>query len=226
MSRRWRALAWLSALACAHCNGASEEDAPPQKTVVVPVVGLELKVPTGWSVDPGNELEDPNRGGLALRMISTEAVSGSPRIDVVLDPANEGRTQLDDLIRGSLEDMAKFEKSGAIDIQHIERREIRIGPRRAYRVSHDYTMKTSNGEVALSQLATLFVLDGRGIAVTAGGRTELFHPQTAAIDAVLTSMQVVMPPAGTKPMEKDGGLTADEVADKAKQLVEPMVLED
>ncbi|MEO1481398.1 MAG: hypothetical protein AAFU77_04780 [Myxococcota bacterium] len=213
-------------LSAGACKSGGESAEPEPQTVVVPVVGLELKVPSGWSVDPENELESAAAGGLALRMISTSAVTGSPRIDVVLDPANDGRTQLDDLIKRSLDDMARFEETGTIEIQHIERREIRIGPRRAYRVSHDYTMKTPGGEIALSQLATLFVLDGRGIAVTAGGRTELFHPQNAAIDTVLTSMQVVMPPPGIKPVPSVPGITAEQVADKAKQLVEPMVLED
>ncbi|MEM6274271.1 MAG: hypothetical protein AAF735_03425 [Myxococcota bacterium] len=207
---------------------ASEvKDQQTDDLVVVPVVGLQLSIPRGWSMDGSAALQDPDRGGLALRLISTTAVTGSPRIDVVLDAHNDEGSDLDDMLQRSLADMADYERKGAITIQHIDRREVRVGPRRAYRIAHDYTMNTPDGPIAISQLATLLVLDGRGVAVTAGGRTELFHPQSGRIDKVLSNMQVVMPPAGMKAVKKDDSPSASEVVvDGAQQLLEPMVLDD
>ncbi|MEL6544096.1 MAG: hypothetical protein AAFQ82_05690 [Myxococcota bacterium] len=208
------------------CSKTESTEEPVRERVIVPVVGLELTVPVGWSLDPSAKLESADAGGLALRLISTHAVSGSPRIDVNLDPAQDKPAQLGELLRRSLEDMNEYERSGDIKIQHVDRREVRIGPRRAFRVAHDYTLEGPSGQIAISQLATLLVLDGRGIVVTAAGRTELFHPQSAEIDLVLSSLSVVMPPAGVAPVKKGDGVSAEQVVEKAQQLVEPMVLDD
>lgn len=223
-----RSVACITSVALTMFAGCTEDEAiePPRERVVVPVVGLELTIPPGWSIDPEAKLEAPDQGGLALRLIATDAVSGSPRIDVVLDPEGNAPAQLEDLLRRSLDDMNEYQKSGAIKIQRVDRREIRIGPRRGYRVAHDYTLEGPSGQIAISQLATLLVLDGRGIVVTAGGRTELFHPQSAEIDRVLSSLAVVMPPDGMAPVKKGPGITTEEVVEKAQQLVEPMVLDE
>ncbi len=223
--QRLACIACAALVSLAGCKNEEAEE-PPREKVVVPVVGLQLTIPSGWSIDPEAKPKDPEAGGLALRLIATDAVSGSPRIDVVLDPERESPAHLEELLRRSLEDMNDYEESGAIKIQRVDRREIRIGPRRAYRVAHDYTLEGPNGQIAISQLATLFVLDGRGIVVTAGGRTELFHPQSAEIDRVLSSLAVVMPPEGVGPVEKGTGITTEEVVEKAQQLVEPMVLDE
>ncbi|MEL6340021.1 MAG: hypothetical protein AAFQ65_08930, partial [Myxococcota bacterium] len=65
----------LLAVACT----AEVKDQPKDDLVVVPVVGLQLSIPRGWSIDDSSALQEPDRGGLALRLISTTAVTGSPR---------------------------------------------------------------------------------------------------------------------------------------------------
>lgn len=199
--KRWFCLL-LAIVALPSCREKNE--GPIRSWVVTPVVGLKLAVPPGWSLDDNTVLDNPDQGGVALRLISTRAVSGAPRIDVILDKKIKRGTELDALLRRSLDAMADFQQQGVISIHQVDRREVNVGPRRAYRVTHDYTMITPGEPVVISQLATLMVLDGRGVAITANGRQELFQPHLEPINHTFNTLQVVMPPGGLTPQRMTG----------------------
>lgn len=164
-------------------------------------------------------------------MVRRSAVPGSPRIEITVSPDSKSPLVLEDLLARSLRDMAEFEADGKIKITRIDRREVRVGPRRAYRVAHDYLMGSGEPSVALSQLSKLLVVDGRGVTMTAAGRTELFHPLAAEIDKIFGGVEVLIPSQKKKlreraEREKKTQNLEGVLEEKASQLVEPMELGD
>ena len=71
---------------------------------------------------------------------------------------------------------------------------VSLGPRRAFRVRHEYVLLQANAPpLSVTQVSALFVLDGRGVAVTAAGRTELFRPIEDSILEMLSGLNVTVP---------------------------------
>ena len=152
----------------------------------------------GWVLDPQVPPLDPNtQGGVVLRLIRESHVVGSPRIEVVLEPPPVSPTLLQSFLTHSLQEMAHLERGGQVHINHVEQRPMRVGSHPAYRVRHEYTVGQGAGSVAINQVSTLFVLSGRGVAVSAAGRVELFHPLSDSILKMLDGLQLVgdSPPA-------------------------------
>ena len=198
----------LLAAALALGGGGCEAEAPAPGTVNrIPVdgIGLTLPVPEGWSRDPDVGLEDPAKGGTVLRILRTKAVIGSPRIDVVIEPAGPEPTGLQSFVDRQLRMMAGLESDGRVRMTNVSQRPVKVGPRPAYRVRHEYLMTGEPGTdpMAFTQLTTFLVLDGRGITVSALGRTELFHPQAAAIGSVLDGLATPVPAGVTVVEELD-----------------------
>jgi hypothetical protein len=61
-------------------------------------------------------------------------------------------------------------------------------------VRHEYTVGSPATQVAISQVSTLLVLDGRGVAITAAGRTELFHPLADSIERIIRGVRASADP--------------------------------
>lgn len=157
-------------------------------------IGLRIPKLANWSrdaVDGGNS----EAGGLTFRLVRDNAIAGSPRLDIVAEPRRAQSTHLEEFLTRNLRDMAELEATGKIRITDIEQHPFTIGPRRAHRVRHEYLL--AGTQAAITQLSTFFVLDGRGIAITAVGRTELFSPLAPEIDAMLDGIEV--PPEAATP---------------------------
>jgi hypothetical protein len=182
---------WRAALLSCTLLACGKSSPPGPTRVRLDALGVELTVPVGFLRDRSAEVKDPSQGGILLRLVRQNAVSGSPRIDVVAQPASPRPTALDDFLAQNLAEMAELERGGNIRITRVERSALTIGPRRGYRVRHEYEF--AGGEVAITQIATLLVLDGRGVAVTAVGRTELFAPYATLIEQALGGIRTPLP---------------------------------
>ncbi len=189
----------------------------------VPVVDLRMPKLSGWLVDESVSVADPAKGGEVFRLVRQSVVPGSPRIMVMLEPLRTTRTQLESFLTQSLREMAQRESARELRIVHVDQRPFKVGGREAYRVKHEYTVGVGTSQIAITQVATLMVLDGRGIAITAAGRTELFHPVAESVEMILRGVTVGTDgaaSAGRWPTKRDPGLAKE----KAKSLVEPIDL--
>ena len=157
----------------------------PAAYFLVTDVGLEVPRLPGWAQEASTH--DKNASGIVLRLVRTQAVTGSPRIDVVVEPRAAAPTQIEDFLKRNLREMSVLERSGSIRIDDLEQRPVSVGTQRGYRIRHEYVL--TSGEAAITQVSTFLVLNGRGVAVTAVGRTELFTPLAKAVDAVLSGLR-------------------------------------
>jgi hypothetical protein len=156
----------------------------------VPHTALTLPQVPGWVQDKAVLPPAPRAGGLALRLVQASKVAGSPRIDVILEAAGASGTVLEDYLTHNLRDMGALESQGELRILHVDQQRIDVGGTPAYRVHHEFTMGHGSAQVSLYQVSTFLVYEGRGITVSAAGRTELFHPLAASIAEVLGGMRL------------------------------------
>ncbi len=169
-------------------------------------LGISVPVPPGFRRDANAEAKDQAQGGVLVRLVRDEGVAGSPRIDVVAEPKRERPTSLDEFLAQNLAEMTALEKTGGMQVTRLEQSTLNVGPRRGYRVRHEYVL--TGGQVAITQVSTLLVVDGRGVAVTAVGRSELFAPLARDIDAALGGLRTPLPgdapakaPSLTQPLD-------------------------
>jgi hypothetical protein len=194
------ALSGLAALGLM-LGGACGRKATSLGYYTVPGASLEVPRTAGWSRDESAVSGTPDKGGIVFRLVRTQAVTGSPRIDVVLEPRSSSSTLIEDFLERNLRDMNALERSGGIHIEGIDERPVQVGPRRGYHVRHEYVVASS--EIAITQVSVFLVLDGRGVAITAAGRTELFVPLVSEVDAVLNGIRTAIPNASSGPVIPD-----------------------
>ena len=170
---------------------------------VYALAALGLTVPQlpGWKRDDTAALTDLNQGGTALRLVRESAPAGSPRIQVEVAPRGDGALELEAYVQQSLRDMGQLESTGSLRITHVEQQPTRVGPRKAYRIRHEYLLGKGTDAIAVTQVTTLMILDGRGISITAVGRTELFHPLSAAVDEVISGISTTASPVPSEPVQ-------------------------
>jgi hypothetical protein len=181
--KAWGMLGAVLALALA--VGCKSRSGPNPKNYFA-AEGTPLLLPRapGWVRDSNVSAPDGS-GGTVLRLVRESSVAGSPRIEVVLEPTKPVPTVLEDFLTRNLRDMGQLEANGRIRILHVEQRRVSIGDVPAYRVNHEYTTGGGTAQVSLYQESTFVVLDGRGITITAAGRTELFHPLAESVERIL-----------------------------------------
>lgn len=195
----------LALLSTVACRRAQSQDSSP---FTAPEIGISLPHLPGWERDPLVKLDDSAKGGLVMRLTREERVSGMPRIDVIIDPVPVKPTFLEDVLSRALRDMADYEQRGEIDIRELDRKPIRVGPRRGFRVTHSYVISGDEDRAMVTQTSALFVLDGRGITVTATGRAELYVPLADEVDQIVSGMQVALTgPQGASGLTKPVDLT-------------------
>jgi hypothetical protein len=194
------ALVWSLCALVAGGSACSETESTSQPMFRVPELDLEIPKLSGWVIDPAIKAEDPAKGGVIFRLSRESAVPLSPRIDVYLEPMRTQPTLLEDFLTQNLRDMAQLESSRSIRITQVDQRPIALGPRRAFHVLHEYAMLSpGQAPIAITQLSTIMVIDGRGVAVSAAGRTELFHPLADSIERILTGLALPVPKGGARP---------------------------
>ncbi len=181
--------------------GCTKDRRAAQPMFTVPTLGLALPKLSGWITDPELATPDLARGGVIFRLVRENPVPLAPRIDVLLEPPKAQPTLLEDFLTQNLREMAQYENDAQVRITNVEQRPASVGPRRAFRVQHEYTMTAAagNAPIAITQVSTLFVLDGRGVAVTALGRTELFHPLADQIERIMTGLDLPVPRGAAAP---------------------------
>jgi hypothetical protein len=150
----------------------------------VPYVNVRLPRLPGWQQDQ-TVVPSPDGQGIVLRLTRAGSVPGSVRVDVVLDAKGETPTVLEDFLTRNLRDMGQLEAKNNIRIVDVQQKTVRVGELRAVRVRHEYSIGTGAKQVAITQLSTFLVIDGRGVAITAVGRTELFHPLAESVESML-----------------------------------------
>lgn len=146
--------------------------------MVLPKVG-------DWVPDATISPANPSAGGLMMRLVQKSSVPGSPRIEVRLDPPTALPTVLNAYLTRNLRDMGALEAAGDIRILHVDQEHITVGQIPAWRVHHEFTTGTGTSQVSLYQVSTFLVFEGRGMTLSAAGRTELFHPLASSIAQVL-----------------------------------------
>ncbi len=156
-------------------------------------LGLTLPSLSGWEMDPDVELDDPETGGDAMVLFRKNSPVGSPRITVNIAPPGPGPTRLQEFLEANLRAMGKLEREAGMRITRVAQKPLKIGPRRAYIVRHEFTIGRGDTQQALTQLAAVLVVDGRGVTATAVGRTELFHPLAEQIGRMLTGIEIDTP---------------------------------
>jgi hypothetical protein len=186
MSRRCPKVARL-ALALALTLGPACQRPRDVTQEVYRVEGTALTLPRlgDWIPDPSVSPGNSAQGGLMMRLVQKNSVPGSPRIEVRLEPPTAVPTVLDAYLTRNLRDMGALETAGEIRILHVDQQHTTVGHVPAWRVHHDFTTGTGASQVSLYQVSTFLVFEGRGITLSAAGRTELFHPLAASIAQVL-----------------------------------------
>ncbi|MBI3180120.1 MAG: hypothetical protein HYZ27_10690 [Deltaproteobacteria bacterium] len=179
----------LAGLLVAACTTSSTGGAAHHQ-----VPELELTVPdlAGWVVDKNVRLTDPAKGGLAFRLVREGAVAGSPRVEVFVEPLKTRPTVIEDFLTENLREMGRHERDGKILITRVDQEAMHIGPRRAFKLRHAYTLGKGSAQAAVTQVSVLFVLNGRGVAVTAAGVTELFYPLADSIEQIMNGLSLPM----------------------------------
>jgi hypothetical protein len=171
-------------------NPSAQGDQAAAYFVVEPV---HLRIPRlpGWLQDPAVGTEHASAAaGATLRLVRQSAVAGSPRLDVVLTPVTEQPMSVETFLTRNLQQMAQLERSGQIHITNVEQSRVSLGSLAAYRVRHEYAVGTGAGQASINQVSTFFVVQGRGVAVTAAGRTELFHPLAHDVESMMQGLRL------------------------------------
>lgn len=140
--------------------------------------------------DPSLKLGDSSLGGTVLRLVQRSGIAGAPRIDVMLEPKRPSPTNLKEYVRQNLQEMGSLEAAGRLRILRVEQQDIQVDHIPAVRVQHEFTTGRGAGQMSLFQVSVFLVYNGRGVAVTASGRTELFHPQAQAIAYLFQGLRV------------------------------------
>jgi hypothetical protein len=161
----------------------------------VPGTNLEIPRQPGWVVDNAASSSDAATSGIVLRLLRNHGITGSPRVDVVLESPKSSPVQIDDFLERNLREIKTLERSGGIHIERIDKQAVNVAKRRGYRVRHEYV----SGDIAITQLSLFLVLAGRGVAVTAVGRTELYTPFARDIDALLAGIRIKEPTIAASP---------------------------
>ena len=194
----WGLVAVLAA--CLACNARRSVG---QELYRVPHTALALPRLADWVPDTTVTPASAATGGLMLRLVQRSSVPGSPRVEVLLEPPRPSPTILADYLIRNLQDMGALESAGQIRILHVEQQRIMVGHTPAYRVHHEFTTGTGTSQVSLYQVSTFLVFDGRGITLSAAGRTELFHPLATSIAGVLDGAQLDGPNVNPAPSAGD-----------------------
>jgi hypothetical protein len=194
--------ALLSVLACSVAMpGCRAREAVTVE--VFRVEGVPLTVPklADWMLDPTVVPQLGREGGLVMRLVQRSNVAGAPRIEVLQAPIPQpgAAAHLDEWLTQNLKDMGALETAGKIRILHVDQQRITVGHTPAYRVHHEFTAGTGNAQASLYQVSTFLVFEGRGLAISAAGRTELFHPQASAIARILDGVSLEAARAARKP---------------------------
>lgn len=185
--RKW-ALVLATALCVVGCK--QKNKTPAEVYFVADGTGLQLPKLPGWVRDTNVPPLDLAKGGIALRLVRDSAVPGSPRIEVVIEGPQGAATVLEDYLTRNLREMGELETSGRIRILHVEQKHVMLHGLPAYEVRHEYTMGSGSAQISLNQVSIFVALNGRGITVTAAGRTELFHPLAENVELILEGISI------------------------------------
>jgi len=201
-------------------NCSKEETQPPKKWLVKEV-GLQITKSPGWQQDKTVVVQDPAKGGLLFRLLRENAVAGAPRIEVLAEPLGIHVTILEDFLQRNLRQMGSLESQAKIRIVDVDQRPVTLGPRPAFRVRHEYTMGEGTDQIVITQVSVFVVLNGRGVTITAAGRTELFHPLSESVEQILNSLSTpVLDREKSSPKNKPNTLTKND--DSVKRYVPPI----
>jgi hypothetical protein len=197
----WRALC-LSVTLGVTLVGASgcksRTQAPSTQYFVAEPLKLAIPKLPGWLRDPTVKVDPKAPRGTLLRLVRESAVAGSPRIEVVLEQPRDRPSILDEFLTHNLREMAQLEASGQMRIINVDQKQVHIGGVPAWRVHHEYTLGSGSAQVSINQVSTFLVLDGHGVAVTAIGRTELFHPLAEMVESMLDGLTTDASQPGAK----------------------------
>lgn len=174
----------------------------------VDAIDLRIPMAEGWQQDAKVSLASSEAGGTALRLIRQSAIAGSPRITVEIEPKKAVATRLAPFVEQNLRQMAAMEHGGKISLNKAEKRRTPVGPRLAYRLRHEFSIGQGRPEaISLTQVSLVMVVDGRGVTVTASGRTELYSPLTLGIEQLLDGIRIGTDPKPTsveEPLSRAG----------------------
>ena len=190
----------------------------PQDYYIAEPIHLMVPKAPGWQPDTASNTNptEADKGGTVLRLVRESAVVGSPRMDVVLEPQPAQPTQVEEFLSRNLQEMGKLESSGQIHIIQVEQKRVLLGSHAAYRVHHEYTVGSGNGQAAINQVSTFVVLGGRGVAITVAGRTELFHPLAESVEHMLDGLRIQNEGAAVMPDKNTPAVDLGKVGGRGK----------
>ena len=173
------------------CEQATEKKT---KYHVVESIALEVPKKEDWLQDSAAQVQEPLEGGVLMRLVRKYSAPGSPRIDIVAEKAPEHPIGLNAYLYQALRQMGEHEKKNSMRIHRVHQDAITLGARKAHLVHHEYTMGSSENEIAFTQLSVIMVIDGRGVTATALGRAEMFAPLKDTITNILKGIRVTTDP--------------------------------
>lgn len=197
MTSRTHAIAFglliCSTLSCLGLSVSACKSKKPKQPNIwsVDIAGIGLPQTVGWVPDTTLKAATPDRGGTVFRLVRESAVAGSPRIDVIMEPKPVYPSRIEEYLTRNLREMAQLEAEHKLRILSVDQTERVIADRKAYRVRHEYTIGRGNDQVAITQVTLFMVVEGRGVTVTAAGRTELFHPIAEPVEEILQGVLII-----------------------------------
>lgn len=187
---RWLLCGVITAISLS--SGACKDKKPQQPNMwSVDAAGIGLPRTTGWVLDTTLKPGAADRGGTVFRLVRESAVAGSPRIDVIMEPKPAYPSRIEEYLTRNLREMAQLEAEHKLRILSVDQTERVIADRKAYRVRHEYTIGRGNDQVAITQVTLFLVVEGRGVTVTAAGRTELYHPIAEPVEEILQGVTII-----------------------------------
>ena len=182
-------LLWL----CLSSLGCPPSDQTSPSHVTISEVNLQLPIPEDWIVTTSVHMEDPAKGGDVLQLTPASTVPGSPRVVVTLSPLSTQPPSLRELSRQTKREMDSMKKSNKVTFTNQSQTSRQFAGQDAMEFNQSYTLGVGASTIAVNQFQLVTVLNGRGVSVTAGGRSELYTPFEKSITQMLQNAQFLQP---------------------------------
>ena len=171
--------------------GCTDLVAPASNALPIPHLEISCELATGWEVDQSVPIIDPAKGGLLMRLQPRDRISGSPRLEVRLDPLRVKAVSLEAFVKETLDSLKRVKGGGAAKTVQIQETQTQLMGLPAVRIDHHYTIGQEMTQFSVSQSSWFTMIGGRATVFSVSGRTELTTPRMGEIESVLNSLAPV-----------------------------------
>lgn len=154
-----------------------------------------------WTANRVKPISDRARGGQLASLTRRFAPTGSPRVDIAIEPLRARQTDAAALLKKRQAQLSQTADSEHLEISASEFSKARFAGSPASRLTQSYLLgaKTAPTRLSITQVTTVAIqeLPGdvapRTIITTAVGRTELLTPLLPELDTMLESCAISPP---------------------------------